>query len=72
MESVDLLRIGSYMSVLGAMATWELVASRRKLTASTLCRWGDNLTIVALNTVLARLLFMGGGVTTAATARDRG
>ena len=70
MESVDLIRIGSYVSVLGVMATWEVLAPRRKLTASKLCRWGGNLTIVVLNTVLARLLFMGGVVTTAAMAQD--
>ena len=71
MESIDLIRIGSYMSILGVMATWELLAPRRKLTASKLCRWGGNLTIVVLNTVLARLLFMGGVVATAAMAQDR-
>ena len=71
MESVDLIRIGSYVSILGVMATWELLAPRRKLTASKLCRWGGNLTIVVLNTVLARLLFMGGVVATAAMAQDR-
>jgi len=68
MESADLIRIGSYVFILGVMATWELLAPRRKLTASKLCRWGGNLTIVALNTVLARLLFMGGVVATAAMA----
>ena len=36
MESVDLIRIGSYVSVLGVMATWEILAPRRKLTASKL------------------------------------
>ena len=71
MESIDLIRIGSYMSILGVMATWELLAPRRKLTASKLCRGGGNLTIVVLNTVLARLLFMGGVVATAAMAQDR-
>jgi sterol desaturase/sphingolipid hydroxylase (fatty acid hydroxylase superfamily) len=70
MESVDLIRIGSYASVLGIMATWELLAPRRKLTVSKLCRWGGNLTIVILNTVIARLLFMGGVVATAAMAQD--
>ena len=70
MEAVDLIRVGSYVSVLGVMATWELLAPRRKLTASKLCRWGGNLTIVGLNTVLARLLFMGGVVATAAMAQD--
>ncbi|MDH4185606.1 MAG: sterol desaturase family protein, partial [Nitrospira sp.] len=72
MESQDLIRMGSYLSVLGVMATWELVAPRRALTASKLCRWGGNLTIVVLNTLLARLLFSGGVVAMAAMAQERG
>ena len=68
----DLIRMGSYITVLGSMATWELLAPRRPLTASKLCRWGGNLTIVILNTVIARLFFMGGVVATAAMAQERG
>jgi len=44
----DLVRVASYLSVLGVMATWEVLAPRRRLTASKLCRWGGNLTIVIL------------------------
>ena len=72
MASEDLIRMGSYLSVLGVMATWELLAPRRMLTASKLCRWGGNLTIVILNTVIARLFFMGGVVAVATMAQDRG
>jgi sterol desaturase/sphingolipid hydroxylase (fatty acid hydroxylase superfamily) len=54
------------------MATWELLAPRRTLTESKLRRWGGNLTIALLNTVLARILFMGGVVATAAMAQDHG
>ena len=55
----DLIRVGSYLSMLGVMATWELLAPRRPLTASKCCRWRGNLMIVILNTVIARLFFMG-------------
>jgi len=72
MVSQDLIRVGSYLSVLGIMATWEVLAPRRKLTASKLCRWGGNLTIVVLNTLIARLLFSGGVVAVAAMAQERG
>ena len=72
MASEDLIRVASYLSVLGVMATWELLAPRRKLLASKLCRWGGNLTIVILNTVIARLFFMGGVVAVAAMAQERG
>ena len=72
MVTEDLIRAGSYFSVLAVMATWELLAPRRPLTASKLCRWGGNLTIVILNTVIARLFFMGGVVAVAAMAQERG
>ena len=67
----DFVRVGSYLSVLGVMARWEMLAPRRELTASKLCRWGGNLTIVILNTVIARLFFMGGVVATAAMAQEK-
>lgn len=72
MATEDLIRLGSYLSVLATMAVWELVAPRRVLTAPKLCRWGGNLTIVIVNTVIARLLFAGGVVATAALAQARG
>ena len=68
----DLIRMGSYLSVLVVMATWELVAPRRPVTASKFCRWGGNLTIVVLNTLIARLLFAGGAVAMAVMAQERG
>ncbi|MDF0644950.1 MAG: sterol desaturase family protein [Nitrospira sp.] len=72
MESGDLIRVGSFLSILGMMAAWELLAPRRALTASKCCRWGGNLTIVVVNTVIARLFFMGGVVATAVMAQESG
>ena len=72
MTTQDTIRIGSYLSVLILMALWELMAPRRPLTVSKPCRWGGNLTIVALNTVIARLLFMGGAVSVAVATQERG
>lgn len=71
MTTEDLIRVGSYLGVLGIMAGWELLAPRRPLTASKLCRWGGNLTVVMLNTVIARLVFAGGVVAMAAVAQER-
>jgi sterol desaturase/sphingolipid hydroxylase (fatty acid hydroxylase superfamily) len=71
MTTEDLIRVGSYLGVLGVMAAWELLAPRRPLTASKLCRWGGNLTVVVLNTVIARLVFAGGVVAMAAVAQER-
>ncbi len=72
MTTQDKVRIGSFLSVLLLMALWERMAPRRPLTVSKLCRWGGNLTIVALNTIVARLFFVGGAVAVAATAQERG
>lgn len=72
MTSQDLLRVGSYVSVLVLMATWELLVPRRPLTAPKLCRWGGNLTIVVLNTIIARLFFMGGVMAVAVMATEHG
>ena len=72
MTTQDKIRIGWYLSVLILMALWELRAPRRPLTVSKLCRWGGNLTIMALNTVIARLAFMGGAVAVAITGEERG
>ena len=72
MGTEDLIRVASYVSVLGVMATWEVVAPRRTLTESKLCRWGGNLTIVLLNTAIARLFFVGGVTAAAVAAQERG
>jgi sterol desaturase/sphingolipid hydroxylase (fatty acid hydroxylase superfamily) len=72
MNEESLIRVLSYLSVLGMMATWELMAPRRVLTASKLCRWAGNLTIAILNTAVVRLLFAGGVVGVAAMAEARG
>ena len=72
MASQDLIRVGSYVSVLAVMAAWELLAPRRPLTASKFCRWGGNLTIVMLNTAIARLFFVGGVAAAALMAQERG
>lgn len=68
----DLVRVASYLSVLCVMATWEMLAPRRKLAVSKLCRWGGDLTIVILNTAIARLLFVGGVAAAAVMAQERG
>jgi sterol desaturase/sphingolipid hydroxylase (fatty acid hydroxylase superfamily) len=72
MSDESLIRVASYLSVLGVMATWELVAPRRVLTASKMCRWAGNLTIVILNTAIVRLLLAGGVVGVAEMTGERG
>ena len=54
------------------MASWEVLASRRRLATSKLRRWTANLTVVALNTMVVRLVFGTGAVGTAVFATGHG
>ena len=51
------IRLGFFLGTFGLVALWELAAPRRALTVSKALRWASNLGLVALNTVLLRLLF---------------
>jgi len=54
------------------MAAWELVAPRRTLSLPKWTRWGNNLGLVVLNTVLLRLLFPAAAVGMAIYAKQQG
>lgn len=54
------------------MVLWELLAPRRKLTAQKPLRWASNLGLVALNTVLARLITPLSAAAMAALAAKNG
>ena len=66
------LRLGFFFGVLVLMAAWELIAPRRALAQSKAVRWYANLGIVALNTILARVVFPMAPVAVAVVAGDRG
>jgi len=51
------LRLRFFLGVFAVIGLWEVVAPRRALTASKAMRWASNLGLVALNTVLLRLVF---------------
>jgi sterol desaturase/sphingolipid hydroxylase (fatty acid hydroxylase superfamily) len=51
-----LLRVGSAAPLFAALATWELLAPRRRLAIGRTQRWPSNLGIVALDALLVRLL----------------
>ena len=51
------LRLVFFLTVLAVIGLWEVVAPRRALTTSKAMRWTSNLGLVALNTVLLRLVF---------------
>lgn len=51
------IRLGAFISIFAAMALWEILAPRRPQAVGRLRRWPGNLGIVALNTLLVRLIF---------------
>lgn len=50
------VRLASFAGVFLAMALWELLAPRRKLTVKRPLRWLSNLSLVVINTICARLV----------------
>lgn len=66
------IRLAFFLGVFAAVALWEVAAPRRALTVSKALRWTSNLGLVALNTVLPRLLFPLAAVGVAAFAAENG
>ncbi len=68
------IRLGIFISLFAVMALWEVLAPRRPQEIGRLRRWPANLGIVALNTLLVRLVFPTAavGVALVAQARDWG
>ena len=59
------LRLSFFVGALIAMAAWESFLPRRMRTISRWIRWPSNVGLVALNTVVARLLLPGVAVAVA-------
>ncbi len=51
------IRLGFFFGVFAVVGLWEVLAPRRALSVSKALRWASNLGLVALNTLLLRLLF---------------
>lgn len=66
------VRLAAFSGVLVLMLAWELLAPRRALANPRLVRWGNNLGVVVLNTVLLRLVFPAAAVGVALLAESRG
>ena len=66
------IRLGFFFAVMAVMAAWEGAAPRRALAHARRLRWPANLGVVALNTVLARLLLPIAPLAFAALAETRG
>jgi sterol desaturase/sphingolipid hydroxylase (fatty acid hydroxylase superfamily) len=66
------IRLGCFFGVFAVMALWEVLAPRRTLQAGKPLRWGSNLGLVALNSVLLRLVAPLGAVGVALFAEASG
>ncbi len=66
------IRLGIFLGVLVLVATWEALSPRRARRFSRWRRWPSNFGIVALNTVVLRLLFPAAAVGMAWYAQEHG
>ncbi len=66
------IRLGFFLGVFALMALWEVLAPRRARAHSKGIRWGSNLGLVVLNSVVLRLLFPAAAVGMAAFAAGQG
>lgn len=72
LESEPLIRLGFFAGVFATVALWEVFAPRRAPTLGRTVRWTANLGIVALNTLVVRLLFPAAAVGVAALCAANG
>jgi sterol desaturase/sphingolipid hydroxylase (fatty acid hydroxylase superfamily) len=57
LASASELRLLVFAGIFAVMAMWELLAPRRRQTIGRSVRWPGNLAVVALDTLLVRVLF---------------
>ncbi len=66
------IRLIFFFGIFGVMALWEVMDPRRPLKLSRGLRWTNNLAILALNSLLLRLLFPMAAVGFALQAESKG
>ncbi len=72
LSNEPLIRMGFFLSILLAMAIWEVAAPRRRREIPRLLRWSSNLGVVVIDTLLVRLTFPIVAVGLALVAQERG
>ena len=72
MEHESGIRLGFFFGVLAAMALWEWLAPRRRLTVGKPLRWSSNLGLVFIDTLALRLLLPLTATGMAWLAQERG
>ena len=66
------IRLGFFIGVFAIVAAWEALAPRRERTMPRRVRWPNNIGVVALNTLLLRVVFPTAAVGVALVAEARG
>jgi sterol desaturase/sphingolipid hydroxylase (fatty acid hydroxylase superfamily) len=66
------IRLAAFGGVFSVMAVWEFIGPRRKHVIGRVRRWPNNLGVVAVNTLLVRILFPTTAVGLALLAEARG
>ena len=66
------IRLGAFAAVFFGMAVWELTWPRRPQAVGRLVRWPNNIGIVALNTLVARVVFPTAAVGVGVIAENEG
>ena len=72
LSSEPLIRLACFAGVFAAMALWEALAPRRRQEIGRRWRWPNNLGVVALDTLVLRILFPTAAVGFAIWCETRG
>jgi len=72
MSHEPVVRFAFFAGMFIVMAVWEIAAPRRRLRASRSSRWFANLGIMALGTIVVRIIFPAAAVGMAYVAAERG
>jgi sterol desaturase/sphingolipid hydroxylase (fatty acid hydroxylase superfamily) len=72
MTNEPIIRLACFAGVFALMALWEVLAPRRKRTVARTIRWPNNLGVVAVDTLLVRLLLPTAAVGVALHAEAKG
>jgi len=71
LENEPYIRLSFFFGVLFVVAIWETLAPRRQRTLTRLQRWPSNIGIVAINTLILRILFPVAAVGMAFAASEK-
>jgi sterol desaturase/sphingolipid hydroxylase (fatty acid hydroxylase superfamily) len=71
LDSESTIRLCAFFGVFAAMASWEVLAPRRRLALGRAPRWPGNLGVAALNAALMRVLMPGAAIAVAAAGVSR-